>query len=52
MHLDYRTIARHFDAINAKQLVLTHMSEAMLAHTADVDRNRCTLADDGMVIDF
>src|SRR6185503_476285 len=40
MHLDYRTIARHFDAINAKQLVLTHMSEAMLAHTADVDRNR------------
>jgi ribonuclease BN (tRNA processing enzyme) len=52
MHLDYLTIARHFDAINAKQLVLTHMSDAMLARQADVDRNRCAVADDGMVIDF
>jgi ribonuclease BN (tRNA processing enzyme) len=52
MHLDYVTIAQHFDAINAKQLVLTHMSEAMLARQSDVDRSRCALADDGMVIDF
>lgn len=52
MHLDYLTIAQHFDRINAKQLVLTHMSDAMLAHEADVDRTRCALADDGMVIDF
>ena len=52
MHLDYVTIAQHFDRINAKQLVLTHMSDAMLARQADVDRTRCTPADDGMVIDF
>ena len=52
MHLDYVTIARHFDRINAKQLVLTHMSDAMLARQGDVDPARCTPADDGMVIDF
>jgi ribonuclease BN (tRNA processing enzyme) len=52
MHLDYLTIAQHFDAINARQLVLTHMSDAMLARAADVDRTRCSLADDGMIIDF
>jgi ribonuclease BN (tRNA processing enzyme) len=52
MHLDYVTIAQHFDRINAKQLVLTHMSDAMLARQADVDHARCTPADDGMVIDF
>jgi len=52
MHLDYVTIAQHFDRINAKQLVLTHMSDAMLARQADVDHARCIPADDGMVIDF
>jgi ribonuclease BN (tRNA processing enzyme) len=52
MHLDYVTIARHFDSINAKRLVLTHMSDAMLARQGDVDRDRCIPADDGMVIDF
>ncbi len=52
MHLDYLTIAQHFDRIGARQLVLTHMSDAMLAHERDVDRTRCVLADDGMVIDF
>ncbi len=52
MHLDYLAIAQHFGAINAKQLVLTHMSDAMLAHAADVDAKYCVLADDGMVIDF
>ena len=52
MHLDYLTIAQHFDAIGAGKLVLTHMSEAMLARHDDVDKTRCVLADDGMVIDF
>ncbi len=52
MHLDYLTIAQHFDAIGAKQLVLTHMSDAMLARHQDVDKSRCVVADDGMVIDF
>lgn len=52
MHLDYVTIAQHFDRIGAKKLVLTHMSDAMLARHADVDKTRFVLADDGMVIDF
>jgi ribonuclease BN (tRNA processing enzyme) len=52
MHLDYLTIAQHFDRIGAKNLVLTHMSDAMLARQGDVDPSRCVLADDGMVIDF
>lgn len=52
MHLDYLTIAQNFDAIGAGQLVLTHMSEAMLARRAEVDLSRCMLADDGMVVEF
>jgi ribonuclease BN (tRNA processing enzyme) len=52
MHLDYATISRHFDDIGAKKLVLTHMSEQMLENQAHVDLGRCTLAEDGLVIDF
>ena len=52
MHLDYLTLAQNFDRINAKKLVLTHMSDAMLARPADIDKARCVLADDGMIIDF
>jgi ribonuclease BN (tRNA processing enzyme) len=52
MHLDYVTIAQHFDAIGARQLVLTHMSEAMLARQSEVDTARCKLAEDGMVVEF
>ncbi len=52
MHLDYMTIAQHFDRIGAKKLMLTHMSDTMLARQDDVDKTRCILADDGMVISF
>jgi ribonuclease BN (tRNA processing enzyme) len=52
MHLDYLTISQNFDAIGAKQLVLTHMSDAMLARLDRIDPARCVAADDGMVIDF
>jgi ribonuclease BN (tRNA processing enzyme) len=52
MHLDYVTIARHFDEIGARQFVLTHMSEPMLASSGKVDKSRCSLAQDGLVIDF
>jgi ribonuclease BN (tRNA processing enzyme) len=52
MHLDYVTIARHFDEIGARQFLLTHMSEAMLASGSKVDESRCKLAHDGMVIEF
>ncbi|NJM34742.1 MAG: hypothetical protein HC850_08565 [Rhodomicrobium sp.] len=52
MHLDYLTIAQNFDAIGAKQFVLTHMSEAMLARLDGIDKARCKAAEDGMIIDF
>lgn len=52
MHLDYMTIARHFDLIDARQIVLTHMSEAMLARRDAIDASRCRAADDGMVVEF
>jgi ribonuclease BN (tRNA processing enzyme) len=52
MHMDYLTIAEHFDAIDARTLLLTHMSEAMLAHAEDVDLSRCRLAKDGLVVDI
>jgi ribonuclease BN (tRNA processing enzyme) len=52
MHLDYITIAENFERIGAGKLLLTHMSEAMLAHRDRVDNTRCLLAEDGMVVDF
>ena len=52
MHLDYLTIARHFDAIGARKFVLTHMGDAMLANGDKVDLSRCMLAEDGLMIDI
>ena len=52
MHLDYLTIAKNFDRIGADKLVLTHMCEGMLARHGDVNKARCILAEDGMVIDI
>lgn len=52
MHLDYLTIAKNFDRIDAKKIVLTHMGDAMLAQAAKVDLDHCCLAEDGMMIDF
>lgn len=52
MHLDYLTIAENFDRIDARKIVLTHMGDAMLAQAEKVDLERCSLADDGMIIDF
>jgi ribonuclease BN (tRNA processing enzyme) len=36
-HLDYRTLRRRWPEFGAKRLVLTHMSEAMLARLAEID---------------
>jgi len=52
MHLDYMTILRHLDDINAKQVLLTHMSDDMLAKREDVTHPRVTLAEDGMVLEL
>lgn len=52
MHMDYLTIAENFDAIGAGKLLLTHMSEAMLARRDEVDKSRCLVAEDGMIVDI
>jgi ribonuclease BN (tRNA processing enzyme) len=52
MHLDYMTILRHLDDINAKQVLLTHMSDDLLAKREDVTHPRVTLAEDGMVLEL
>ena len=46
-HLDYKTIEQNLARIAAKRLVLTHMSEDMLARRADVPH---TCARDGLKI--
>lgn len=52
MHLDYLTIARHLDQIGARKVLLTHMSEAMLAKRDQIDTGRCRAAEDGLVIEL
>jgi ribonuclease BN (tRNA processing enzyme) len=48
-HLDYQTLYAHRTEIHAEQIVLTHMSAAMLARLADTE---LPAAYDGMVIDL
>lgn len=52
MHLDYLTIQKNYEQINAKRIVLTHMGDGMLANHNRVDRTRYELAEDGMTVDF
>lgn len=46
-HLDYKSLRSHLPAIDAKRVILTHMSPEMLAHAGD---RGCEVADDGMII--
>jgi ribonuclease BN (tRNA processing enzyme) len=48
-HLDYRTLASHLDEIAPKRLVITHMSDEMLARA---DSLECDFAQDGLTIEF
>jgi len=52
MHLDYLTIHNRLDDIGAKRVLLTHMSDAMLAERHEVTDERCSLAEDGMVLEL
>jgi ribonuclease BN (tRNA processing enzyme) len=52
MHLDYLTLAENFDRIGAKRYLLTHMNEDMLNDSGKIDRTRCAMAEDGLVIDI
>jgi ribonuclease BN (tRNA processing enzyme) len=46
-HLDYRTLAAHLEEIAPKRLVITHMSDEMLARHGSLE---CDFAEDGLSI--
>jgi len=48
-HTNYATLSRHLDRIAPKRLILTHMSDDMLARRGDVS---CETASDGLAVDF
>jgi len=50
-HLSWTTIAGELDRIGAKRVMLTHMSDAMLARRSEMADVRVVLAEDGLVID-
>jgi ribonuclease BN (tRNA processing enzyme) len=52
IHLDYKTIDANYGKLGAKQVLLTHMGEAMLAEIGKVDTSRYRVAEDGMTIDL
>jgi len=49
MHMNYATLREHRRELRAKGIVLTHMSEDMLKHAAEVPEQCAT---DGMIIDL
>ncbi|MGY4316375.1 MBL fold metallo-hydrolase [Bradyrhizobium sp. JR3.5] len=48
-HLSLKTLEAHLPAINARRVVLTHMSDDMLGRVDDLP---CTIASDGTVVVF
>lgn len=52
IHLDYATIDANYQRLGAKRVLLTHMGEAMLSATGNVDRSRYLIAQDGMTLDL
>lgn len=52
IHLDYKTIDANYDKLGAKQVMLTHMGQEMLAESVKVDRARYMIAEDGMTIEL
>lgn len=48
-HLDYASLMANIDRIKPKRLVITHMSEDMLARVDEVD---CDVAEDGKVFEI
>jgi ribonuclease BN (tRNA processing enzyme) len=52
IHLDYKTIDANYERLGAKQVLLTHMGEAMLEQVDKIDRSRFIVAQDGMTLDL
>ena len=52
IHLNFKTIDANFDRLGTKRILLTHMGEAMLARSGEVDPARYLVSHDGMVLDL
>lgn len=50
-HMSWAKIRGQLDRIGAKRIMLTHMSEAMLARRGEVNDPRIVLAEDGLVLE-
>lgn len=48
-HTNFVTLERHLPRIAPRRLILTHMSDDMLAYRGKVD---CETAEDGLIVDF
>ena len=48
-HLSYRELEQHRDALQAKRILLTHLSEAMLGRLDEVELEA---AEDGLLIEL
>ncbi len=51
-HMTWRDIAENLDRLGAKRVMITHMSDEMLARRGEVQDPRVLIADDGMTIDI
>jgi ribonuclease BN (tRNA processing enzyme) len=52
IHLDYQAIDANYAKLAAKQVLLTHMGDGMLAQIDKVDLSRFLIAQDGMTLDL
>ena len=50
-HMSWQTLSKRLPEIGARRVVLTHMSDAMLAQAATAARAGVIIADDGMMIE-
>ena len=50
-HMSWESIRPNLDAIGAKRILLTHMSDEMLARAHEVEDARVTMAADGLVVE-
>ena len=48
-HLDFKTLTQNLPRLTAKKLILSHMSDEMLAQIANVPQ---TIASDGMMVEL
>ena len=51
-HMNWKIISQNLPRLTAKQIMLTHMSSEMLAHTDTISAQGVMCAEDGLKIDI